>query len=147
MVKSLETTDDIVEAVGAGLPPMHRVKEPPMLYMSTRIRWWAALGYTVKEIHHFLGVRYQQVRNVLGTSPKRAAREDLPSLEIELLEISTDLELMEQAALVENMAAQRAQDRGEKRRVNAERRALRDTGYDPEDLTGSNDDEDWVEGA
>jgi hypothetical protein len=93
------------------LPPIHRVKEPKMVHTSTRIRWFAALGYEKGEIHRHLGVRYQQVRNVLTTSPKRMAREDLPPLKFEVFDVETDLEAMEAQALVDNMAAQRLQDR------------------------------------
>lgn len=112
------------EATTPALPPIHRVREPKMAHTSTRIRWFAALGYKPLEIHKLLGVRYQQVRNVLNTEPKRAAREDLPPLTIELYDLSTDLELMEDAALTENMAAQRLSDQKERSRVNKERRAL-----------------------
>ncbi|MEB3029694.1 hypothetical protein VJI72_07850, partial [Parvimonas micra] len=57
---------------GRALPPIHRVKPPEMHHMSTKIRWYIALGYTVGEVSKFLGLRYQQVRNVATTTPKRA---------------------------------------------------------------------------
>lgn len=107
------------------LPPIHRIREPAMHHMSTRIRWFKALGYEVKEIAAFLGVRYQQVRNVVTTQPKRMAREDLPALTIELLDLETDLEAMEAQALQMNMAAQRAQDRSARKETNKARRELR----------------------
>lgn len=107
------------------LPPIHRIKEPPMRHASTRIRWYRGLGYEVKEIASYLGVRYQQVRNVVTTEPKRAAREDLPAFVIELLDLETDLEAMENQALMTEMAAQRAQDRQAKKATNRARRALR----------------------
>ena len=105
------------------LPPIHRIREPAMHHMSTRIRWFKALGYEVKEIAAFLGVRYQQVRNVVTTQPKRMAREDLPALTIEVLELETDLEAMETQALTQQMAAQRAQDRQTRKDTNKKRRA------------------------
>ena len=91
------------------LPPIHRVKEPHMEHMSTRIRWFAGLGYTVGEIQKFLGLRYQQVRNVVTTIPKRAAREDLPALVLELHELDDDLEAMDKHAMMIEMQAQRGE--------------------------------------
>lgn len=99
------------------LPPIHRIVEPSMHHMSTRIRWFSALGYTNAEIHKHLGVRYQQVRNVLTTTPKRMAREDVPPLEFSVMDVETDLEAMESQALVDNMAAQRAEDRAARKRA------------------------------
>lgn len=125
------------------LPPIHRIKEPPMLYMSTRIRWYTDLGYTVAEIYKYLGVRYQQVRNVLGTAPKRAAREDIPPLVIELYDLETDIEAMEAQALVENMAALRAEDRASRKANNALRRRLARGGAEGDgDEEGADDDEE-----
>lgn len=123
------------------LPPIHRVREPKMHHMSTRIRWYKGLGYEVKEIASYLGVRYQQVRNVVTTEPKRAAREDLPAFVIELLDLETDLEAMEAQALTVEMAAQRAQDRQAKKATNRARRALRTAG-DP--LEGAEYDADTI---
>lgn len=116
---------DSVEQGAPSLPPIHRIKEPPMHHMSTRIRWYRALGYEVKEISAYLGVRYQQVRNVVTTQPKRMAREDLPALTVELLDLETDLEAMEAQALQMNMAAQRNQDRQARKETNKARRRLK----------------------
>lgn len=99
--------DDLKERA---LPPIHRLVEPTMQHMSTRIRWYHGLGYKVGEIHNHLGVRYQQVRNVVVNPPKRAMREDIPPLDIVLYELSEDLELMDQQAMEIEMAAQRSQD-------------------------------------
>lgn len=115
------------------LPPIHRIKEPRMQHMSTRIRWFYGMGYKIGEIHKHLGVRYQQVRNVVTTEPKRAMREDVPAFVLEVLDLDTDLELMEQQALVDQMAAQRAEDRAERKRVNRRRREAREAGEDRED--------------
>ena len=100
-------TEEIVRA----LPPIHHVLEPPMQHMSTRIRWYHALGYKAVEIQKRTGVLYQQVRNVIHTQPKRAAREDLPPLVIELVELDDDLEAMDKHHFGLQMAAQRDQDR------------------------------------
>ena len=99
------------------LPPMTHVKEPSMAHMSTRIRWWLGLGYQVKEVSNHLGVRYQQVRNVKTTEPKRAIREDIPPLVIELHELDDDLEAMDKAAMIREMTAQRAQDAASRKRA------------------------------
>lgn len=99
------------------LPPISHVKPPDMSHTSTKIRWYLGLGYTVKEVSNFLGVRYQQVRNVGTTAPKRAAREDVPPYIIETWEVDDDLEAMEAHALEQNMAAQREQDRDARRRA------------------------------
>lgn len=123
------------------LPPIHRIKEPQMLYMSTRIRWFYALGYTVGEIHNHLGLRYQQVRNVVTTQPKRASREDVPALDIEVFDVETDLEAMEAQALVDNMAAQRAEERALKKKSGAARRAARQA----EDALYDGHDDEWVD--
>lgn len=69
------------------LPPIHRLKIPATTTQTARIRWLFELGYEIKEISRGLGVRYQQVRNMVTTIPKRAAREDLPPLTVELLEM------------------------------------------------------------
>lgn len=92
-----------------------------MQHTSTKIRWYAALGYKPAEIQKRLGVLYQQVRNVMTTVPKRAAREDLPPLVIELLAIDDDLEAMDKHHLEAQMAAQRIEDRKNRARAVATR--------------------------
>jgi hypothetical protein len=109
--------EDDEERVRA-LPPISHIKPPPMTHMSTKIRWYGGLGYEVREVANLLGVRYQQVRNVLTTEPKRAAREDVPPYVIELFEVDDDLEAMDKHALEQEMAAQRNQDRLERKRRN-----------------------------
>jgi predicted transcriptional regulator len=121
------------------LPPIHRIKEPAMKHMSTRIRWYHKLGYTVGEIHNGLGVRYQQVRNVVTTEPKRAAREDLPPLKIELLELDDDHEAMDKHHLEAEMRAQRAEHLSDRRATNRARRKAREDQTGNEDL----DNEDY----
>lgn len=82
-----------------------------MQHLSTRIRWYFALGYKPAEIQKRTGVLYQQVRNVITTKPKRAAREDLPPLVVEVVEVDDDLEAMDKHFLEQEMAAQRISDR------------------------------------
>jgi hypothetical protein len=86
------------------LPPIHMVKMPAtMRVMSTKIRWLAALGYPRAEIQKQLGLRYQQVRNVLHNLPKRAAREDLPPLVIELYDPVDDIQAIMDSELEKSM--------------------------------------------
>jgi hypothetical protein len=66
-----------------GLPFIERVVAPPMEFTSTKIRWYRGIGYSCSEVANFLGIKYQQVRNVSTTDPKRGAREVLPALIID----------------------------------------------------------------
>jgi hypothetical protein len=132
-------TDDTPSSDERNLPPIHRIKEPPMKHMSTRIRWYRALGYKVGEISNALGVRYQQVRNVSVTEPKRAAREDIPPLTIELLQLDDDHEAMDKHHLEAEMRAQRSEHMAERRATNRDRRNRREDETGNEDL----DDEDY----
>lgn len=115
-------TDDRVESTkeaGRYLPPIYRLKMPHTLTQSATIRWLAELGYPVKVISKALDIRYQQVRNIITTKPKRAAREDLPPLEIELqdLEDAVDTLLGEELerTFKEDAAATKAQKRRARR--------------------------------
>jgi hypothetical protein len=104
-----------------GLPPITDIVIPDGI-KSTRIRWLSAMGYEVKEISAFLGIRYQQVRNVITNTPKRAAREDMPPLvlvykeEQDLFEAAMDGTLDESllAARAERKAAEKAQRRADR---------------------------------
>lgn len=69
--------------INGSLPPITDIVVPKTSTKSALIRWFNAMGYSVKEIYPFLGVKYQMVRNIITTIPKRAAREDLPPLWIE----------------------------------------------------------------
>lgn len=84
------------------LPPIYRIKMPETRTQSAIIRWLWELGYPVKVIAKSLDVRYQQVRNIVTTEPKRAAREDLPPLEIELVEMEDIVDMMLGEALEED---------------------------------------------
>jgi hypothetical protein len=79
-----EGSEELQSRDGKYLPPIHRIKLPKTKTQSCLIRWLFLLGYQVKDISRGLNVRYQQVRNIVTTEPKRAAREDLPPLEIAL---------------------------------------------------------------
>jgi hypothetical protein len=79
---------------GKYLPPIHRIKMPVTRTQTARIRWLYELGYKVKDISNGLNVRYQQVRNMVTTIPKRAAREDLPELKIELVEMEDVVDML-----------------------------------------------------
>jgi hypothetical protein len=117
------------------LPPIARIVIPDAAKLtSTKIRWLAALGYEPREIHHKLGVRYQQVRNVLTQPPKRMAREDLPPLEIRLFELGDDLEAMDQHAFQEEMAAHRKESNKNRREINRKRRQLAEEHTDEDEV-------------
>lgn len=82
--------EDGTEIQGS-LPPIGDIVIPSTGTKSATIRWLYALGYPVREIYQFLGIRYQMVRNIATTIPKRAAREDLPPLKIRYREVTRDL--------------------------------------------------------
>lgn len=77
--------------VQGSLPPIGDIVIPSTATKSACIRWLFAVGYPIKEIYQFLGIRYQMVRNIVTTVPKRAAREDLPPLKIRYRENTRDL--------------------------------------------------------
>lgn len=92
------------------LPPIHRIVQPKMQHTSTKIRWYLGLGYEVGEVARFLGVRYQQVRNVGTTDPKRAAREDVPPYELVLEPLPDDIESIMDAELERSLMAGRTEE-------------------------------------
>lgn len=96
---------------GGYLPPIHRIKMPETRTQTARVRWLHALGYEVKEIASALSIRYQQVRNMVTTVPKRAAREDLPELQIELLDIEDEVDMLLDAELDRGFAEERKRNR------------------------------------
>ena len=118
--------EDEVTLDKRGLPPIGRILMPPEIKItSTKIRWLSAIGYLPREIAPYLGCRYQQVRNVLQNPPKRAAREDLPPLVVKVMRLSEDmLEIADEEAGRQNMAAQRNQHRKERKETNRRRREL-----------------------
>lgn len=110
-----------------GLPPISRIKMPDGANItSTKIRWLSGVGYEPREIAPFLGVRYQQVRNVLTNPPKRASREDVPPLVVEIVSLADDdLEHMDKYWFDREMEAHRGESRKTQRATNAARRKLR----------------------
>lgn len=93
------------------LPPIERIVQPRMQHTSTKIRWYLGLGYEVGEVARFMGVRYQQVRNVGVTDPKRAAREDVPPYEIELHPLPDDIDSIMDAELERSLLAGRLEEK------------------------------------
>lgn len=89
------------------LPEIGAIEIPPVKVMSTKIRWLAAMGYKPADISRYLMVRYQQVRNVITTQPKRAAREDLPELKLVLKEPVDDIQAIMDAELEKSLRAGR----------------------------------------
>jgi hypothetical protein len=128
-----------------GLPPIGRIKMPPgMKITSTQIRWLNAVGYEAREIAPFLGCRYQQVRNVLQNPPKRAAREDVPPLVVEVTRLSEDmLEIADEEAMRANCAASRSEHFRERREINRKRRIDRSQLGEDEEGNEAMDNEDY----
>jgi hypothetical protein len=125
------------------LPPIHRLKMPQTQTQTAKVRWLHGLGYEVKEISNGLNVRYQQVRNMVTTIPKRAAREDLPPFKIELLEMEDVVEML----LGEELERTHIEaNKASKRQARAERRAEEVAAAD-EDAFGNEslDDEGYGE--
>ena len=89
------------------IPPIEQVVAPTTTTKSALMRWYVAMGYSVAEISRYMGVRYQQVRNVTTNLPKRAAREDLPELVFVLRETQDLIEAALDGALDQSMLAGR----------------------------------------
>lgn len=89
------------------LPDIGSIVIPECKVMSTRIRWLHAMGYKPAEISKYLMIKYQQVRNVITTQPKRAAREDLPPLVLTLREPVDDIQAIMDRALDDSIRAGR----------------------------------------
>lgn len=107
---------------GQYLPPLHRIKFPETRTQSCLIRWLFGVGYRVKDISKGLNVRYQQVRNIVTTQPKRAAREDLPPLNIELADIEDVVDTLLGDELERtHLEARKQEKRDEKARKRAAR--------------------------
>lgn len=122
-----------VELDKRGLPPISRIRIPDGAKItSTKIRWLSGIGYLPKEIAPYLGVRYQQVRNVLTNLPKRAAREDVPPLVVDIISlVGDDYEHMDRHHLDLELAAGRNERLSARRKTNALRRALKgDEGHE-----------------
>ncbi len=98
------------------LPPLESIVLPKTTTKSALIRWLAVMGYSTSEIYRYLGCKYQMVRNIVTTIPKRAAREDLPNLVIvpkpETNELQDALDGVLDASLMEGRR-QRSKGQGE----------------------------------
>lgn len=90
-----------------GLPPITDIVIPSHTTKSGTIRWLHELGYEVKEIYVFLGIKYQMVRNIITTKPKRAAREDLAPLLVEYKPENDPMQDAMDGALDESLMAAR----------------------------------------
>lgn len=105
---------------GKYLPAIHRIVMPNTTTQSAKIRWLHLLGYATKDIAAALGIRYQQARNIITTEPKRAAREDIPPLEIQLADIEDIVDLLLGQELDRTFAEERrTRKRDAKRQRNA----------------------------
>jgi len=98
---------------GVYLPPIHRLKLPKTTTQTALVRWLVALGYTVAEIHRGTQIRNQQVRNMATSQPKRASREDLPPLVVEVMPLPDEVDAILDDQLDRSMMAQRSE--GKKR--------------------------------
>lgn len=120
------------------LPPISDIVVPKTATKSAMIRWLVAMGYSVLDIHHWSGIQYQMVRNIAKSTPKRAAREDLPPL---VLEYRQDGDLIDAAidgALEASLLAER---RARKKEEAAARRADRAAFPDGDEEVEDKDDD------
>lgn len=112
------------EVVVQPLPPINKIRIPNTNTKSATIRWLAELGYEVKDISNHLGLRYQMVRNIKTTIPKRAAREDLPEQVVEYLpetdEIQDALDGALEAGMLEARRERKAAAKEERRQQGLE---------------------------
>ena len=97
------------------VPPIETIVIPDCATKSAKIRWLKAMGYSVKEVANHLGIRYQMVRNIWTSEPKRAAREDLPPLEFVYREEVDDIQAIMDMALEDSLKAERKQRKAEQR--------------------------------
>lgn len=128
-----QAEEQVVGRDGKYLPPIHRIQLPQTKTQSALIRWLWIVGYQVKDISRGLNVRYQQVRNIITTEPKRAAREDMPPLEVCLAELEDVVDTLLGDELERTHLEARKQDvRDQKRRARAERE-LEPVGHELDD--------------
>lgn len=92
---------------GKYLPPIEQIVIPKTQTKSAKIRWLIAMGYKVAEISNYFGWRYQMVRNIATSEPKRAAREDLPPLVVEYHPEIDDVQAIMDKALEDSLKAER----------------------------------------
>jgi len=123
------------------LPPIARLKMPKFATATAKVKWLWELGYEVKEISRGIPMKYQQVRNMVVNQPKRAHREDLPPLVVEIMDPVDDIQAILDAELDRSLMAGR-KDRAKTRAANQF--------LGPEALRGQSgpeaeDEEDWVD--
>lgn len=132
--------------VQGSLPLLKDIQLPVSKTKSHTIRWLWAVGYTVQQISNGLGIKYQMVRNIAYSEPKRAAREDLGSLDVRLKPTLTNLELLGGAVDLDSDigleimvgealdgALEASLMAGRKARVKAAAKIKRESGIDPLD--------------
>lgn len=95
------------EVPNPDIAPIESIEIPKTTTKSARIRWLRAMGYTVAEISNFLGIRYQMVRNIATSTPKRMAREDLPPLEVVFKPEVDDVQIIMDTELEASLKAER----------------------------------------
>lgn len=128
-----QAREELVGRDGQYLPPLHRIVIPETKTQSAKIRWLFGVGYQVKDISSGLGIRYQQVRNIITTEPKRAAREDLPELKIQLAEMEDVVDsLLGDELERTHLEARKQHQKDMKRRARAEK-ALEPVGHELDD--------------
>lgn len=118
---------------GKYLPPIHRIKLPETKTQSALIRWLHSVGYQVKDISKGLNIRYQQVRNIITTEPKRAAREDLPGLTVELAPLEDVVDMLLGDELERTHLDARRQEVKEQKRRSRQERDLEPVGSELDD--------------
>ena len=118
--------------VQGSLPLLKDIQLPPSKTKSHTIRWLWAVGFSVQEISNGLGIKYQMVRNIAYSEPKRAAREDLGSLDIRLKKAADldDEDFMIQQAMDGALEASLMVGRKERAKKAAQIKMSR--GYDPD---------------
>jgi hypothetical protein len=127
-------SEDGAEPKWCTRPPIEKIEMPKCVTKSALIRWLIWMGYEVAEVARYLGIKYQMVRNIKTTVPKRAAREDLPP---PIIYLKQEVDVFAQGmdgALDESLMQER---RERKAAEKMQRRADREAG-----LTDQEDQED-----
>lgn len=99
------------KATGEPLPHIARLELPHTTTQTALVRWLWELGYQVRDISRGTGIRYQQVRNMVTTVPKRASREDLPPLKLVLRGPVDDVDAIMDEALDRSIRAGRSKNK------------------------------------
>ena len=118
--------------VQGSLPLLKDIVIPPAKTKSHTIRWLWAVGYTVQQISNGIGIKYQMVRNIAYSEPKRAAREDLGSLDIRL---KKEVDLDDEDFIIQTAidgALEASLMAGRKARAKKAAQIKMQAGYDPD---------------